>query len=161
LAGTSFDAFSMEVYVLNNTGAFTDLANSREKQFIVVGNSIVPSDSFEYIDPNTSEEDKQEVIGFDSTWIQREDDAKALAKWMSGQWSKQQKVLTLDTFINPTIQIGDIIQVSYPNNKIYSEEDILPAGYSRSKFVVLALDSTYDKDSPPTTSITCRSIYTG
>ena len=161
LAGASFDAFSMEVYVLNNTGAFTDLANSREKQFVVVGNSIVPSDSFEYIDPNTSEEDKQEIIGFDSTWIQREDDAKALAKWMSGQWSKQQKVLTLDTFINPTIQIGDIIQVSYPSNKIYSEEDILPVGYSRSKFVVLALDTTYDKDSPPTTSITCRSIYTG
>jgi hypothetical protein len=80
---------------------------------------------------------------------------------MSGQWSKQQKVLTLDTFINPTIQIGDIIQVSYPSNKIYSEEDMLPVGYSRSKFVVLALDTTYDKDSPPTSSITCRSIYTG
>lgn len=161
LAGSSFDAFSMEMYVLNNTGAFTDLANSREKQFIVVGNSIVPSDSFEYMDPDISEADKQEIIGFDSTWIQREDDAKALAKWMSGQWAKQQKVLTLETFINPTIQIGDIIQVSYPDNKIYSEEDTLPVGYAKSKFVVLALDSTYDKDSPPTTSITCRSIYTG
>jgi hypothetical protein len=161
LAGASFDAFGMEIYVLNNTGAFTDLANSREKQFIVVGNSIVPSDSFEYIDPDTSESDKQEVIGFDSTWIQREDDAKSLAKWMAGQWAKQQKVLTLETFINPTIQIGDIIQVSYPLNKIFSEEDTLPIGYARSKFVVLALDSTYDKDSPPTTSITCRSIYTG
>lgn len=161
LAGTSFDAFGMEIYVLNNTGAFTDLANSREKQFIVVGNSIVSSDSFEYIDPDTSEADKQEIIGFDSTWIQREDDAKALAKWMAGQWAKQQKVLTLETFINPIIQIGDIIQVSYPGNKIYSEEDILTEGYSRSKFVVLAIDSTYDSDSPPTTSITCRSIYTG
>lgn len=161
VAGRSLDPFAMEIYVLNNTGAFTDLANSREKQFVVVGNSIVSSDSFEYMDPETKEEDKQEMIGFDSTWIQKEDDAKELSKWMTGQWAKQQKVLTIETFINPVVQIGDIVQVSYPDNKLYSEEDILPAGSYRSKFVVLAIDSTYDKDSPPTTSITCRSIYTG
>lgn len=161
IAGTSFDAFSMEMYILNNTGAFADLANNREKQFIVVGNEIVSSQPFEYVDPDTKEEDKQEFIGFDSTWIQREDDAKELSKWMSGQWAKQQSVVTLETFINPTIQIGDVIQISYPNNKIYSSEDTPPAGYSASKFVVLAIDNTYDKDSPPTTSITCRSIYTG
>jgi hypothetical protein len=160
IAGTSLDSFTMDVYVLNNTGTFTALANEDEKQFIVVGNSIVPSDSFEYIDPALTDAEKQEMIGFDSTWIQRESEAKDLSKWMTEQWSKQQRVITLQTFLNPIIQIGDIIQISYPNNKIYSEEDILPAGYSRSKYVVLAIDSAYDKDSPPTTSITCRSIYT-
>ena len=160
IAGTSLDSFTMDVYVLNNTGTFTALANEEEKQFVIVGNAIVPSDSFEYIDPDLTDADKQEMIGFDSTWIQRESEAKELSKWMTGQWSKQQRVITLQTFLNPIIQIGDIIQISYPNNKIYSEEDVLPAGYSRSKYVVLAIDSAYDKDSPPTTSITCRSIYT-
>jgi hypothetical protein len=161
IVGSDIDSFSADMYVLNNTGAFTDLANSEEKQFIVVGNSIESADSFEYIDPDISEADKQEQVGFDSIWIQKESEAKELAKWMTGQWSKQQKVLSLGTFINPIIQIGDVIQVSYPNNKIYSTEDAsIPSGYVASKFVVLSIDSTYDKDSPPTTTIVCRSIYT-
>lgn len=161
IVGSDIDSFSADMYVLNNTGAFTDLANSEEKQFIVVGNSIESSDSFEYVDPNISEADKQEQVGFDSTWIQKESEAKELAKWMTNQWSKQQKVLSIQTFINPIIQIGDVVQVSYPNNKIYSTEDTsIPAGYRASKFVVLSIDSTYDKDSPPTTTIECRSIYT-
>lgn len=152
----------MDIFVLNNSGAFTELANGKEKQFIVVGDFIVPSDQFEYIDPTLSDIDKQEQIGFESTWIQNESEAKSLANWISNQWSKQQKVITLETFINPLLQIGDVIEISYPLNKIYSSEDTsIPSGYTASKFVILSLDSTYDKDSPPTTSITCRSIYTG
>jgi hypothetical protein len=161
VAGASIDSFSMDVYVLNNTGTFTALANDEEKQFVVVGNSIVPADSFEYIDPALTEADKQEIIGFDSTWIQRETEAKELSKWMSNQWSKQQKVVSLETFLNPIIQIGDVVEVSYPNNGLYSSEDTsIPSGFTANKFVVLSIDSTYDQDSPPTTSITCRSIHT-
>lgn len=161
IVGTALDPFTMDTFVLNNTGAFTSLANGEEKQFIVVGDFITPSDQFEYIDPDLTDEDKKEQVAFDSTWIQREDEAKALAQWMTAQWSKQQKVLTLQTFINPLLQVGDIIQVSYPENKIYSTEDVIPVGYSAGKFVILSLDNTYDSASPPTTSIVCRSIYTG
>ena len=162
IVGSSFDSFTMDTFVMNNSGAFTELANGKEKQFIVVGDFIVPSDQFEYMDPALSDIDKQEQIGFESTWIQNESEAKSLANWISNQWSKQQKVITLETFINPLLQIGDVIEISYPLNKIYSSEDTpIPSGYTSSKFVILALDSTYDKDSPPTTSITCRSIYTG
>ena len=162
IVGSSFDSFTMDIFVMNNSGAFTELANGKEKQFIVVGDFVVPSDQFEYIDPALSDIDKQEQIGFESTWIQNESEAKSLANWISNQWSKQQKVITLETFINPLLQIGDVIEISYPLNKIYSSEDTsIPSGYTASKFVILSLDSTYDKDSPPTTSITCRSIYTG
>lgn len=162
IVGSSFDSFTMDIFVMNNSGAFTELANGKEKQFVVVGDFVVPSDQFEYADPSLTDVDKQEQIGFESTWIQRESEAIALSKWISEQWSKQQKVLTIETFINPLLEIGDVIEVSYPLNKIYSSEDTsIPSGYAASKFVILALDSTYDKDSPPTTSITCRSIYTG
>jgi hypothetical protein len=160
IAGSSLDSFTMDTYVLNNTGAFTALANDQEKQFAVIGNRIVPADSFEYIDPTLSEADKQEMIGFDSTWIQRETEAKALSEWMRDQWSHQQKVLSMQTFLNPTIQIGDVVEVSYPDNGLYSSEDTsIPTGYAANKFVVLSINSTYDKDSPPTTSLECRSIY--
>ena len=160
IAGTSIDSFSMEVYVLNNTGSFTALANNEEKQFVIVGNSIVSSDSFEYIDPKLSDSDKMEQVGFDSTWIQRETEAKVLSEWMTDQWSKQQKVVSMQTFLNPTIQIGDVVEISYPNNGLYSSEDAsIPSGFAANKFVVLSIDSAYDKDSPPTTSLACRSIY--
>jgi hypothetical protein len=160
IAGVSLDSFTMDVYVLNNTGAFTALANEDEKQFAVIGNKIVPSDAFEYIDPTLTEADKQEIVGFDSTWIQRETEAKALSEWMRDQWSKQQKVLSMQTFLNPTIQIGDVVEVSYPSNGLYSSEDSsIPAGSAANKFIVLSINSTYDKDSPPTTSLECRSIY--
>jgi hypothetical protein len=72
----------------------------------------------------------------------------------------QQKVLTMQIFVNPILQVGDVIEVSYPSNHIYSSEDLsVPAGYKRSKFVILSLDSTYDNASPPTTTVVCRSIY--
>lgn len=161
IAGTSIDSFGMDIYVINNTGTFTDLANSAEKQFIVVGNSIVPSDPFEYIDPSLTDEQKKEIVGFDSTWIQKESEAIELCKFMTEQWSRQQKVVSIDTFLNPLIQIGDIVEISYPNNDLYSSEDSsIPSGLVASKFVVLSIDSTYDKDSAPTTSVSCRSIYT-
>ena len=160
IAGASLDSFTMDVYVLNNTSSFTYLANEDEIDFTVVGNKIVPSDSFEYIDPTLSEADKQEIIGFESTWIQRESEAKALAEWMRDQWSKQQKVIAIETFLNPTIQIGDVVELSYPANGLYSSEDLsIPTGYAANKFVVLSINSTYDKDSPPTTSLQCRSVH--
>ena len=161
IAGASIDSFGMDVYIINNTGTFTDLANNEEKQFIVVGNFIVPSDSFEYIDPTLTDEEKKEIVGFDSTWIQKESEAIELSKFMKNQWSKQQKVVTVETFLNPLIQIGDIVEISYPDNGLYSSENpTIPAGFVANKFVVLSIDSTYDKDSPPTTNISCRSIYT-
>ena len=160
IAGASLDSFTMDVYVLNNTGSFTALANDQEKQFAIIGNSIVPADSFEYIDPTLTDADKQEQIGFDSTWIQRETEAKALSEWMRDQWSKQQKVISLETFLNPLIQIGDVIEVSYPANDLYSSEDSsIPAGSAANKFVVLSINSAFDKDSPPTTSLACRSVH--
>ena len=160
IAGASFDSFAMDVYVLNNTGSFTALANGQEKQFAVIGNFIVSADSFEYMDPTLSDADKQEIIGFDSTWIQRESEAKSLAEWMKDQWSRQQKVISIETFLNPIVQIGDVVEVSYPANDLYSSEDSsIPAGYAANKFVVLSINSAYDKDSPPTTALACRSVY--
>jgi hypothetical protein len=160
LVGSSLDPFTMDVFVMNNTGAFTELANGQEKSFIVVGDQVTPSDPFEYMDPNLTDEQKAEQIGFDSLWIQKESEAKALSEWITKQWSRQQKVLTLETLINPLLQIGDVVEVSYPANNLYSSEDTsIPAAYPAGKYVILSLDSTYDSGSAPVTSVVCRSIY--
>jgi hypothetical protein len=158
VVGSSLDSYNMDVFVMNNTGAFTALDNGAEKQFLVVGDYLGPSDPYEYMDPNLTDADKAEQVGFDSIWIQKESEAKALADWITKQWSHQQKVLTIETFINPILQIGDVVEVSYPSIGLYSSEDTFPP--STGKYVILALDTTYDQNSA-TTQVTCRSIYTG
>lgn len=158
IVGSNIDSFSMEAYVLNNSGTYTMLSDGKTKFFKVIGDSIVKSDSFEYIDPTLTAIDKEEQFAFDSNWIQKESEAKALSDWMKTQWSKQQDILEIEIFPNPLLQIGDIVEVSYPATNIYSTEDTsIPAGYSASKFVVL--DINHDWVEGPSTKILCRSIY--
>jgi hypothetical protein len=154
LLGYDATSFGIDAYVLNNTGAFVDFTDGGEKSFIVVGETITTLDPFEYIDPELSATKNEEQVAFESTWIQREKEAQNLSDWMRTQWSKQQIVLSLDVFPNPIIEIGDIIEISYPSNLVYSTEDI---GKTAGKYIVLDIEQAYSSD--PATRITCRSIY--
>jgi hypothetical protein len=154
LLGYDATSFGIDAYILNNTGAFVDLADGGEKSFIVVGETIAPLDPFEYIEPDLSSTKNEEQVAFESTWIQKESEAIELSKWMRTQWSKQQTVITLDVFPNPILEIGDIVEISYPNNSVYSTED---AGKTASKYIILDVSQGFSSD--PSTKITCRSIY--
>jgi hypothetical protein len=158
IIGSSLDSYTMDVFVMNNTGAFVPLDNGAERQFVVIGDTINTSDPYEYMDPKLTDADKAEQVGFDSIWIQNETEAKQLAEWMTGQWSRQQKVVTLETFINPLLQVGDVVEISYPLSGLYSSEDTAPP--SVGKYVILSVDTTYDEASP-VTQVVCRSIYIG
>lgn len=158
IVGSSLDSYTMDIFVMNNSGAFTALDNGAERQFLVIGDYVGPTDPYEYMNPDLTDADKAEQVGFESVWIQKESEAKELTKWMTDQWSKQQRVITLQTFINPLLQIGDVVEVSYPLNNLYSSEDASPPAIG--KYVILSLDTTYDKGSS-TTQVVCRSIYTG
>jgi hypothetical protein len=158
IVGSSLDSYTMDIFVMNNTGAFTPLDNGAERQFIVVGDYLGPTEQYEYMNPKLTDADKAEQVSFESVWIQKESEAMKLADWMTDQWAKQQRVVTLQTFINPLLQIGDVVEISYPLNKLYSSEDASPP--SIGKYVILSLDTTYDQNSP-TTQVVCRSIYTG
>lgn len=158
IVGSNIDSFTMEAFVINNSGTYTMLSDGETKFFKVIGDSIVKSDSFEYIDPSLTAIDKEEQFAFDSNWIQKESEAKALSDWMKTQWSKQQTILEIEVFSNPLMQIGDIIEVSYPIADLYSTENTqIPAGQSSGKYVVL--DLNHDWVDGPSTKILCRSIY--
>lgn len=160
IIGSNIDAFTMEAYVLNNSGTYTMLSDGETKFFKVIGDSIVKSDSFEYMDPNLTQEEKQEQFAFDSNWIQKESEAKALAEWMKTQWSKQQTIVEMSIFFNPLLQIGDVVEISYPKAGLYSSEDSsIPSGFSVGKYIVL--DMNHDWVDGPSTKILCRSIYVG
>ena len=157
LVGSKVDSFSIEAYVLNNAGTFVPLADGQSRSFQVVGDQIIATDPFEYIDPEVAKLKNVDQIGFDSVWIQKEQEAKKLSDWMMTQWTKQQKIVNITCFANPLLQIGDIIEVSYPLNDIYSSEDTLPSGKSVSRFVVLDISHSWNQGL--STTVKGRSIY--
>ena len=159
LIGSSVNSFGLEAYVLNNAGTFVPLADGQTRSFQVVGDQIVATDPFEYIDPEIAKLKDIEIIGFDSTWIQKEQEAKHLSDWMKDQWSRQQLSIDIQCFPNPLIQVGDMVEISYPLNSVYSSDDTIPSGKTSSKFVVLDVGHSWDNGLA--TSIKCRSIYTG
>jgi hypothetical protein len=154
IVGYSLDSFGVEMFVLNNSGTFIPLSDNEDKGLSVVGRSIISQDPFEYLDPELSATQNQEQLAFESTWIQKETEAKALSSWMKTQWSKQQSVISMDVFPNPLIQIGDVVEISYPLNNVYATGDSGTA----SKYLVLDVDQSWDSNEP-STSVVCRSIY--
>jgi hypothetical protein len=154
LLGYDANSFGIDAYILNNTGAFVDLADGGQKSFIVVGETVAPLDPFEYLDPDLSATKNDEQVAFESMWIQKESEAKELSKWMRTQWSKQQTVIQIDVFPNPIIETGDVVEISYPNNMVYSTED---TGKTAGKYIVLDIEQGYSQ--APSTKLTCRSIY--
>jgi hypothetical protein len=159
LLGSSTNSFGLEAYVLNNAGTFVPLADGQTRSFQVVGDQIIATDPFEYIDPEIAKLKDIEIVGFDSTWIQKEREAKELSTWMKDQWSRQQTAIDIQCFPNPLIQVGDLVEISYPLNSVYASDDTIPSGKSASKYVIL--DVGHSWDSGLSTSVKCRSIYTG
>lgn len=145
--GQKLSSFGAELYVINNAGIFTPLDDGNLSSFTVVGNYIVQSGQQEYSEKLANEFSSQEPVAFQSTWIQNEDDAKSLSKWIKNQWSKQQQVIDIETFSNPLLSIGDIVSVKYANNNLDGT----------GKFLITNVSQNYSQGLE--TSIKVRSIY--
>ncbi len=115
--------------------------------FSVIGNTIVQSGQNEYLDKTINEFTVPEQVTFESIWIQREEDAKSLSKFIKDQWSKKQSVCELEVFSNPLISVGDIVTINYPANGLNGTQ----------KFMVSGVNNSFDGGL--TTKITTRSIY--
>ncbi len=147
ILGSRLTSFGAEVYVLNNAGTFIPLDDSQFASFSIIGNTIVQSGQHEYLDKTINEFTNPEQVTFESTWIQREEDAKDLSKWIKDQWSKKQSVCELEVFSNPLISVGDIVTINYPSNGLNGTQ----------KFIVSQINNTFDGGL--NTKITTRSIY--
>jgi hypothetical protein len=134
------------VYLINNAGTWVPLDDSSLHSFSVIGNYVVTSGQHEYTDTTVNEYSNPEPVIFQSTWIQKEDDAKAISKWIKDLWSKQQVVVNLQVFGNPLISVGDIITINYPANNFDGTQ----------KFVVMNVNSSFNQGLE--TSITARTL---
>jgi hypothetical protein len=54
-------------------------------------------------------------FSLDATYIQTQDDASALMSWIISKIMKPRKSVGISLFNTPTLQLGDIVQISYKN----------------------------------------------
>ena len=80
-----------------------------------------------------------------TAYIQSQDEASSLMKWMVEKTSKPRRSLGVKIFSIPTIQLGDIVSVDYIENGISMAAD------SASRFVVYNIDFSRSSDGPEMT----------
>jgi hypothetical protein len=144
--GSRLTSFGAEVYLINNAGTWVPLDDSSRHSFSVIGNYVVTSGQHEYTDKSVNEYSNPEPVIFQSSWIQKEDDAKAVSNWIKTLWSKQQSVVNMQVFGNPLVSVGDIITINYPSNALDGTQ----------KFVVMNVSNSFNQGLE--TSITARTL---
>lgn len=144
--GSRLTSFGAEIYLINNAGTWVPLDDSSIHSFSVIGNYVVTSGQHEYTDKTVNEYSNPEPVIFQSSWIQKEDDAKAVSNWIKNLWSKQQSVVNMQVFGNPMVSVGDIITINYPSNNFDGTQ----------KFVVMNVNNSFNDGLE--TSITARTL---
>lgn len=147
ILASRMSSFDSELYLINNSGVSTSISSEAGTQISIVGNNLVKSDEIVYVDEDTDKFGAQEPITFSSSWIQKISDAANLSSFIKSQWSKDQKVIKIETFGNPMVEVSDIISIKYPYHNLTGSE----------KFLVTDISHSWQEGL--VTSITARSIF--
>ena len=81
----------------------------------------------------------------ETPYIQSQDEASSLMKWMIEKTTKPRKSIGVKIFSIPTIQLGDIVALDYKENEISMASD------SASRFVVYNIEFSRSADGPEMT----------
>lgn len=81
-------------------------------------------------------------FSLDTPYIQSQDEASSLMKWMIEKTTKPRKSVGVQLFSIPIIQLGDIVTLDYVENGISM------ASSANSRFVVYNIDFTRNSDGP-------------
>lgn len=146
IIGSKIDNFKAEIYVMNNSGFFTPMTDGTTT-LAVYGYSIYDSGTNEYKETENNPYTKDEPIAFESTWIQNEEDVKALSTWLNNQWAKGYIVIQAEIFGGALLSVGDIITVAYPYHNLTTSK----------KFLIQSVEHSFS-EGVMNTSITCRSL---
>ena len=84
-------------------------------------------------------------FSLDARYIQSQDEASNLMKWMIEKTTKPRKSIGVKIFSIPTIQLGDIVSLDYQENGVSM------ASSSSSRFVVYNIDFSRGPDGPDMT----------
>ena len=54
------------------------------------------------------------TVDFPSDWIQSRAEATELGKWITFHWAGGQDEITIESFMNPLLQLGDVVSINFP-----------------------------------------------
>ena len=125
--------------VVNNNSHMVYLKKDSDElnQFVVNLNLwtheiIVPSDP-EIIEHVTDSGNLSEVVQIDSTFVQSKEAANKLLKIVGQALDNFSKDVSLEIFGNPLIEIGDVVQLTYPL-----------LGINQQKYIVHSVSNSYN-----------------
>lgn len=147
IMASKLQPFTAEMYVLNNTSGFTNLSDGQYNTFQVIGNPVVDGGVVEYSTDDPDSRMKKYPVQFESTWIQSQTDAKALADWITSTQLNKGQSVEMEVFGNPLILPGDLIKINYPAQDLYT---------TGRKYIVTSVRLSFLEG--VSTSISCRAI---
>jgi hypothetical protein len=146
IIGQKISSFGGESYVLNNTSTTIPLSDGNSASFYVVGNDIGQSGQLEYSTEQPDEYNYKEPVTFAATWLQNETDVEKLAKWIKDRAVNRSRIVDMNIFGNPTLEVGNIISIKYPHQNLAGTE----------KFIITKVSHTYNQGLG--TSVSCRTL---
>lgn len=141
-----YSNFGGEAYVLNNSSTTIPLADGITSSFYLFGNTIGDSGTLEYITDEDFTYGPKEPIVFESRWLQTLDSVKKLATWIKEKVVNRGKIVSLNVFGNPMLNVGDIISIISP----YQDFD------GSEKLIVTSVTNSFNQGLE--TTVTCRTL---
>lgn len=128
-SGTEFES---DLYLINTSSISNTLDSSKATHISVIGKSLDKINEIFYQDESLKNYINEEPYVYKSNWIQNEVDAIKLSEFIKNKLSKSQKVIQMQIFGNPTIQIGDIVSISYPYQDLNGTQPFVVTGIQHS-----------------------------
>ena len=141
-----YNNFSSQVWVINNSSTTTPLSDGEKTSFYLYGNPISESATLEYETAMDNDYTIKRPVVFETRWVQRLEDAQALGEWIKEQIINKGRVIKMNIFGNPLIQIGDIVSIKYPYQDFEGTE------------ALIVTEVVHSFDQGLSTEITCRTI---
>jgi hypothetical protein len=107
-----------------DSATFAGTGDSFSQHLTVYGQALVVEELEEIVVKNDLQvRARGEIeVEINSEWIQSKPAAQAVANWISQHWSNGVDVLDVTVFGNPLIEIGDLVSIDYPANKMYESQ---------------------------------------
>lgn len=142
----NWNNFSSDVWILNNSSTTIPVTDGENTQLHLYGNKLSTSSELEYTTGDEKDYGVKRPVIFETKWIQRSEDAENLGEWIKNKVINRGRVIKMDVFGNPLLQIGDIVSVKYDYQNFIGEEPMI------------ITNITHSFSNGLKTRITCRTI---
>lgn len=118
----------------DDTLSFAGSGQSVSQVLTVFGRALEISDAESVVYKNEDQILRRGKIEseFGGTWIQSEEMAKTISKWLGEHFSWGNERVTVDIFGNTLLELGDVVQLEYPEKDISGE------------YFVTSINNSYD-----------------